>query len=64
MGEIDITVELKRKAPMFIKWLENIPDEDIINFCESFGEYQKKYSEKNKNEQTTEKEKIEEKDSP
>ncbi len=64
MGEIDITAELKRKAPMFIKWLENISDEDIINFCESFGEYQKKYSEKNKNEQTTEKEKIKEKDSP
>ena len=50
MGEIDITAELKRKAPMFIKWLENISDEDIINFCESFDEYQKKRSEKNKNE--------------
>lgn len=56
MGENDNTDELKRKMPTFIKWLESRSDEDIINLCESFSEYQKKYSEKNKNEQTTEKE--------
>ena len=38
--------------PTFMKLLENLSDEDIINLCEceSFDEYQKKYSEKNKNE--------------
>lgn len=50
MGENDNTDELKRKMPTFMKWLESQSDEDIINLCESFDEYQKKYSEKNKNE--------------